>query len=175
MPISSDKENKWVIVGRIGRVYGIQGWIKVISFTEPFTNLCQYNPWHLDIENSWKPFSFTACKPHGNNLIVQFPECNNPEQAKKYVNASIAIKRNQLPELQENIYYWTDLYGLAVYNKQGNYLGVVDYIFPTGANDVLVIKGTEKEHFIPYIYNHFILAVDLIEQKMLVDWDGEYL
>ncbi len=85
----------------------------------------------------------------------------------------IAITRDQLPEPEDDEYYWVDLEGLSVTNLDGITLGVVDSIMETGANDVLVVKG-EKERLIPYVMDEFVHAIDLDAGTITVDWDPDF-
>ncbi len=164
--------NKNVIIGRFGSVYGIQGWLKVISFTQPMTNILHYENWLINRASSWQPITITASKLHGKHILVKIADCTTPEQARQYTNIDIAISRGQLPTLTESEYYWADLEGLSVVNQQGIELGKVSHVFATGANDVLIVKG-EKEHLLPYI-KQVILNINLAEKTLLVDWDENF-
>ena len=85
----------------------------------------------------------------------------------------IGIPREALPEADAGEYYWADLIGLDVVNKQGELLGTVKALFATGANDVVVVQGGEKERLIPYIES-VIVSVDLERRRMVVDWSLDY-
>lgn len=158
-----------LVIGRIGAPYGIHGWVKVISFTEPRENILNYRPWLLSINGAWQPIDWIQGKPHGAGIIAQLAGYNAPETVRQLVNADIGIERAQLPELPAGEYYWADLEGLTVVNAQDVTLGTVAYLFATGANDVIVVKG-KKEVLIPYI-PQVVLAIDLEQQLMRVDWE----
>lgn len=164
-----------VIVGRIGAVYGLKGWLKINSYTTPKENICNYKQWlihnnHLD---QWEKHEHIDVRPHGKTLIAKLPQCNDCDTARSYTGAQIAIYRHQLPTLDEGDYYWSDLIGLTVYNQDDVCLGTIKQLLETGANDVLVIRG-EKEHLIPYIPNTFVLNIDLEKKTMHVNWDPEF-
>ena len=89
------------------------------------------------------------------------------------MDCEIAVPREQLPELAENEYYWSDLQGLTVVNLDGIELGEVSHLFETGANPVVVVKG-ERERLIPYIWGQAIRDVDLQAGRMIVDWDPDF-
>jgi 16S rRNA processing protein RimM len=165
-------DEKFVIVGRLGRPHGIQGWMRIISFTEPEESILNYPEWFIARGDLWEPIELEEYKLQSGMILVKFPGCDNPEQARLYTNANIAITRDQLPSLDENDFYWTDLEGLTVINKQGAELGVIDHLFATGSNDVMVVKGV-VEHLVPYI-KHVILEVDLKNKRMLVDWEEDF-
>ncbi len=165
---------KAIIVGRLGAPFGVKGWVKVNSFTEPFENIFRYQPWLLSAdEKTWHSVKFEACKQQGNGLIVKFADCNDRDAAKLLTHQVVAISSEQLPPAAENEYYWADLEGLTVITKNNDVLGKVDRIMSTGANDVLVVCG-EKEYLIPFVQQHYILSVDLAAQTITVDWDPEY-
>ena len=85
----------------------------------------------------------------------------------------VVVKRETLSELDEDENYWIDLIGCAVINNEDIYLGHVQHILATGANDVLVIKG-EKEYLVPYILNDYILNIDVHSKKIRVNWDHQF-
>jgi 16S rRNA processing protein RimM len=165
---------RFITVGTIGRPYGIHGWLKINSYTEPYTNILSYCPWYIFDGHSWQNTSVDDCKLHGKHIIAHFLDCDTPEQAKYLVNHQIGIKHAQLPKLSENEYYWTDLINLQVYNHHQQFLGTVDRLFATGANDVLVIKNAKREYLIPYVLTHIIINIDLVNKLIVVQWEEDY-
>ena len=163
-------ENNKVIIGRFGRTHGIRGWLKVISFTDPFDNIFHYKTWRVEHNGRWQTINIEDRKIHGNSLIVKMNECETPEQAREYTNDLIAINREELASLEEGEYYWTDLIGLRVVTVKGVNLGTIDSMLETGSNDVMVIKDDEHEHLLPY-RNDIVKSVDLENKMMVVEWD----
>lgn len=161
-----------IVIGHFGQSYGIKGWIKVNSHTDPVDNIIMYRQWQIYHHGQWQTAEITDIKRQGNVIIAKLANCHTPEEAKLYTNDAIAIFRHQLPPLTPEEHYWVDLIGLQVINHQGINLGVVDHLFETGANDVLVIKG-DKQRLVPYIQN-VIQSVDLIEKKIIVNWDADF-
>ena len=84
----------------------------------------------------------------------------------------VGILKSELPKLDANTFYWSDLIGLNVENKLGISYGVVDTMMETGSNDVMVIKG-KSDILIPYLPD-VILNIDLNTKKILVDWDEDF-
>lgn len=163
-----------VIVGRIGKRYGVKGWVKLHSFTDPITNILNYQPWLIkDKNNNWREIATEAIKPHGEGIVAKFAEIDSPETAKAFVNIEIAVPRDQLPKLEQNEFYWHDLIGLNVVNQQNEHLGKVSQLLATGANDVLVVDG-DKEYLIPFLFDKFILDVDQTKKQITVDWDTAF-
>lgn len=172
----------WIIAGKVGRPFGIHGFLKIYSYTEPVTNLLDYQPWYLKSGRhnpQWQPIAIAEAKPLGKGLTARFAECDTPEQARIYVNHLIGIKRSQLPTPKADQYYWADLLGLKVYNTENVYLGEVVEILETGANDVLVVKKIVKNQataplLIPYVLKKIILNIDLDAKMLLVDWHEDW-
>lgn len=160
----------YVTVGRVGSPYGVRGWLKVQPYTESDTSLLEYSPWYIAKQDSWEILAIEDKKTHGNGIIIKLTGIESPEEARLLTGKLIAVLRSQLPHLKKDEYYWSDLEGLTVINKHGDILGTVIYLMETGANDVLVVKGT-KEHAIPYLPGSVILSVDLIKKEIHVDWE----
>lgn len=175
MTTNKDSET-WVNIGRIGRTYGVQGWLKIDSYTENFVDVLNYSPWYLTSStispqpNDSMQVVIEAGRAHGKGVVAKIPGYDSPEHARQLIGKLIYIKKTQLPPLSPNEYYWSDLIGLKVINKQGDLLGKVKYLIETGSNDVLVVQG-DKEIAIPYLTGTVILAIDLDAQEMIVDWE----
>jgi 16S rRNA processing protein RimM len=163
-----------IIVGRLGAPHGLQGHLKLVSYTQPRDNIFQYQSWLIQRNQQWQPL--TTLPEHQvrhQKLLVRLPDCHDCDQARAYTNAFIGIYRHQLPELTSDQYYWSDLHGLRVINQQDEDLGTVDHLLATGANDVLVVKG-EREHMIPFVLHQYVLKVDLAAGRIDVDWDADF-
>jgi 16S rRNA processing protein RimM len=163
-------DDDYIVVGKIGSTYGVKGWLKIISFTQPLAGILGYPLWHIEDGHGWKPVKPQAGREHGKGLVVHLPGLDNPEVARLQTGKKIAIQRAQLPSIAENEYFWTDLEGLTVINHDDQVLGTVIYLMETGSNDVLVVKG-EKEHAIPYLLDDVILSIDLTKKEMRVRWE----
>lgn len=162
-----------VFLGKINGLYGIHGWVKVFSYTDPLTNIFNYSTWQLCQQGRWQTVTVYEGQVQGKGLIARLAGCHTRDEAACFLGAEIAVDRAQLPPLMEGEYYWADLLGLKVFNQQGVFLGEVDYLLETGANDVLVLKG-ESERLIPFVLEHVILAVDLTQKILQVDWDEDF-
>jgi len=163
-----------VDVGKISGPYGIKGWLRVMSYTEPRENILSYSPWLLGKKNgNFSEWRVEEARLHGKGLIIKFENIENPESAAKLSGLTVAIVRDQLPEAAEGEYFWADLIGLAVITITGFNLGEVDYLIETGANDVLVVKG-ERERLVPFVQGDVIKNIDLKERIITVDWDPDF-
>lgn len=162
-----------VILGRIVGLYGVKGWLRLHSFTSPIQNILKYQPWQIGDGTSWKRLQLESGKVQGKGLVIKLQGIDDRDQAADFLGSEIAITREQLPALRPNTYYWTDLQGLRVRTHEGIELGVLDYLFETGANDVMVVKG-ERERLIPWIRDQVVLQVDLDEGFIEVDWNPDF-
>jgi 16S rRNA processing protein RimM len=197
-----DQASEKVILGRISGVYGVKGWLKVFSYTDPMEAIVDYSPWYIRTESlkpghrnsrPWTQVKLEAGKRHAKTVIAKLEHCDDRDAAMSYVGTEIAIENRQLAELSgDNEYYWRDLIGLRVINQQGIELGVVKSLMETGANDVLVVvsdivpgsgsgsgheEGKNKEtveSLIPWTMNNAIIAVDLAKGVIEVDWDPDF-
>lgn len=148
----------------------MRGWVKVFSYTDPLTNILNYSTWQLCQRGQWQTVTVAEGQLHNHGIIAQLVGCQDRDQALAFVGADIAVDREQLPPLPPGEYYWHDLVGLTVLNRDGISLGQVTHLLATGANDVLIVSG-DRERLIPFLPEQIIDAVDL-EQKLLhVDWD----
>lgn len=162
-----------LVVGQVSGVYGVQGWVKVYSYTKPRENILNYNPWFLKLGGEWRQVAVETGKVHGKGVIVRLENTIDRDQALALRNADIAISRGQLAELEEDEYYWSELVGLQVVNLDGVTFGHIDSLFETGANDVIVVKG-EEERLIPFLQPNVVRKVDLEAGVMTVDWGEDY-
>lgn len=131
-----------VVVGRIAGAYGVLGWVRLVSYTDPPENLLDYRPWLLGNGTLWRAVSPATGRPHGDGFIAQLRELSSREQAQALAGTLIAVPRSALPALdQDDEFYWRDLVGMVVFDRAGQELGVVDHLLATGAHEVLVIRA----------------------------------
>ncbi len=162
-----------VPLGRVGGPYGVRGWVRVVSGTEPPERILDYGPWLLGNGGGWRTVEVLAGRPHGKGLVVQFAECTDRDQAAAFAGLEIAVPRSALDEPEEGEYYWADLVGLEVVTTEGDALGTVDHLIETGANDVLVVRG-DRERLIPFTPGHAVVEVDLERRRLTVAWDPAF-
>jgi 16S rRNA processing protein RimM len=159
-----------VILGRIGAPFGVLGWAKVNSFSEQPKTLLQYTHWQLGQRGAWRAVRVLDARIHGEHLIARLDGCADRDAASRLTGADVAVFRDQLPQLAEGEYYWTDLEGLRVVRLDGEVLGLVESLLATGANDVLVVRG-DRERLIPFLLGTVVIEVDLEGGVLRVDWD----
>jgi len=166
-------EQQHISVGKISGVFGIKGWVKVFSFTDPRENILTYSPWLLQKGDQTKAVNVVDGQLQGKTIVAQLADINDRDQAASLMGWDIFITQDQLPKAAKGEYYWSDLIGLQVETIDGVQLGAVDSLLETGANDVIIIQG-ERERVIPFLQGQTIIKVDLDAGKIVVDWDPDF-
>ena len=164
-----------VLVGRFVGLYGVHGWLKIESWTEPRLGIFAYQPWLLGAAPDEEVgIAGATGRVQGKGMVAQLPGIESREQAATLVGRDIYVARSSLAPAATGEYYWTDLEGLAVFTLEGQTLGRVSHLFATGANDVLVVRDGERERLIPFVQGPVVKSVDLAAQRVLVDWDPDF-
>lgn len=178
----ADKESNLIDVGRIAGVFGVKGWLKVISHTEKEENMLRYSPWWLKTRHGFKAFEVDDHKFRKGGLIVHFKGLDDRDEAAQFNLVNVAVERSQLPELEDGDYYWRQLIGMKVISEYegGTFLlGQVSTMMETGANDVIVVQPSpdsvdDRERLLPYVLKEFILEVNTDTGCIHVNWDPEF-
>jgi len=161
-----------VILGRISGLFGVRGWVKVYSYTEPREAVLEFDRWLLSGRNGWQEATVAEGQRHGKTVIVRIDGYDDRDQAAGLIGTEIGVPRDELPETDDDQYYWSDLEGLSVVHRDGTELGKVKYLLETGANDVMVVKG-DTERLIPFAMDKVVLGVDLAKGEIRVDWEWD--
>lgn len=162
-----------VAVGRIVGLHGVRGGVRIESWTEPRDAIFNYQPWLLKLHGRELVVEASALV-RSERIVAALEGIDDRDQAAALMAAEIFVRRSQLPELPDGEYYWVDLEGLLVTNREGQELGRVQRLFDTGANAVLVVHDGRRERLIPYVSGHYVLAVDLAAGTLRVDWDADF-
>ncbi|MCP4299977.1 MAG: ribosome maturation factor RimM [Gammaproteobacteria bacterium] len=161
-----------IVLGRISGVFGVKGWVKVFSYTEPREAVLKYESWLLGREGQWQSAKVAEGQRHGKTVVVRIDGFEDRDQAATLVGTEIGVPRDELPETEDGRYYWSDLEGLRVVRSDGSELGKLAYLLETGAHDVMVIKGDE-ERLVPFVKDDVVIDVDLAAGVITVDWDWD--
>jgi 16S rRNA processing protein RimM len=170
--LTPHSDEKKLVVGKINGFFGVQGWVKIFSYTEPRKNILEYKPWYFFDDGAYKAIEMTTGREQSKTIVAHVKGIDNKDQAAQLIGKSLYIDKDQLPQLDDDEHYWHELAGFHVINKNGTELGVVDYLVDTGSNNVLVIKG-KKEHWIPYI-DPYLVSIDKQNRVISVDWDENF-
>jgi len=168
-----------IVVGRITSAYGIRGWVRVFSYTDPLEGILQYTPWTLVRGRQQQTIEIEAGRRQGKGLIARPAGFVDRDQAEALAGWEIVIDKAQLPPLGAGEYYWHELEGLGVVTASGDRLGVIDHLLETGAHDVLVIRADagsvdDRERLVPFVLDDIVKRVDLEEGLVTVDWETDY-
>ncbi|GAB6095079.1 ribosome maturation factor RimM [Desulfatiferula olefinivorans] len=161
--------NDYILIGKVSGIHGLHGNLKVYSYAES-TDL--YEPGiPLVLRPSSapeRPVTVRSAKPYKKGLLLTVDGIDDISAAEPFKGADILIARHLLPEPDEDEYYWFDIIGLAVVSVDGQALGVVESIFPTGSNDVYVVRNRNEERLIPALES-VIVGIDLDSGVMTVN------
>jgi len=171
-------------VGRILDAWGVKGWFKVLPYSADPEALFSSKRWFLlPAEKGSKTFhgvgllKIREAKNHADTVVACAQDVGDRNAADSLRGARIFIARSSFPSVQKDEYYWVDLIGLAVVNRQGASLGQVRDLLTTGPQTVLVIEqlqdGKRVKIMIPFVAA-YIDDVNLGEQRILVDWQADY-
>ena len=163
-----------ILLGKIVGVFGVKGWVKLQSHTEPREALFDYLPWVLRQRGTERIVDKIEGRAQGRGLVASFPGFDSRDAAEALIGTEIWVDRAAMPKPRKGEYYWVDLENLAVQTIDGLSLGRVSHLFATGSNDVLVAVDGERERLIPFLPDSVIKRVDLEAGLIVVDWDPEF-
>ncbi|MDH4462738.1 ribosome maturation factor RimM [Acidovorax sp.] len=173
-----------VEVGRIADAWGVKGWFKVLSHSSTPEALFAAKTWYLQpSERGAKTFTGTVllsirqAKDHSDTVVAWAQGIDDRNAAEALRGARIFVPRSSFPSTTDDEYYWVDLIGLAVFNREGVALGEVRELMSTGPQTVLVLgyeeDGKAQERMIPFV-SAFVDKVDLPARRITVDWQPDY-
>ena len=165
-------EDETICVGRIIGAQGVKGWVKVFSDTSPRENILSYSPWKIQTGGRMQTVEVSG-RLQGKNVVVKLDGVDDRDAAIELVGSKIYILPEQLPNLDEGDFYWSDLIGLEVESLQAEPLGIIETMMATGANDVMVLQG-DRERLIPFVMDDVVREVDLANNRVVVDWKPDY-
>jgi 16S rRNA processing protein RimM len=173
-----------VEVGRITDAWGVKGWFKVLPHSASPEALFSSKRWYLQpTERGVRTFEGTLllrvreAKDHSGTVVAHVQEVDDRSAAEALRGARIFVPRTSFPTAGTDEYYWVDLLGLDVINREGMALGQVADLLSTGPQTVLVLAyeadGKSLERMIPFVAA-FVDAVDLPGKRITVDWQPDY-
>lgn len=165
--------SKRLIVGRISGVYGLKGFVRVFSETEPRGAIAGFPQLWVERADRWERLEVESGRAHGRGVVLKFRETASRDEAQALIGCTLAIERDWLPPPHEGEFYWADLQGLRVETVEGQPLGRIEGFIETGANDVMVVQG-ERERLIPWVRGRYVTDVDLEAGRIQVDWDPDF-
>ena len=175
-----------VEVGRIADAWGVKGWFKVLAYSASPEALFSSRRWYLQpSEKGARNFEGTRllrikeAKEHSDTIVATAHDIPDRNAAEALRGARVFVPRTSFPTAAQDEYYWVDLIGLEVVNREGVPLGQVRDLMSTGPQTVLVIEqageggGKPQERMIPFVAA-FVDGVDLAGRRITVDWQPDY-
>ena len=162
-------------LGAVGAPFGVRGWFKVRSDTDPPEALLEYPVWSLALRNECREFEIQSSGRTSGQLTVKLRGVDDRDSAANLTGAAILVRRDLLPPMGEKEFYRADLIGCEVETSTGRSLGTVQYFVETPAHALMVVVGPEgsgrAEVWVPAVADH-IRRVDLNARRVIVDWEA---
>lgn len=170
-----DTSVEYIPVGKISGAFGVKGWVKIYSFTDPRENILSYSPLYLSRKDDWVEVKVVDGRVQGKGVVMSLDGVTDRDQVLPLVGGELAIAKTQMKPAGKDEYYWSDLIGMSVVNLHDEPLGQVESLLENGAHDVLVVVNKEKaERLIPFVLDDIVELVDLKNKIIRVDWELDY-
>ena len=179
-------------LGRVLDAWGLKGWVRIQPHSADTEALFASDTWFLQPPEARFVRGFDAfvggvrvavaeIKVHGDGVAARFEGLTERNAAEALKGVRIFLPRRAFPATPEGEHYWVDLIGLAVFNREGESMGLVRDLMPTGPNSVLVLAYTEvvdgkeqaAERMIPFVAA-YVDEVDQKARRITVDWQTDY-
>jgi 16S rRNA processing protein RimM len=176
-------------VGSVVDAWGVGGWLKVLPHSADPQALFSSKRWYLKPRPAASPAGQQTASPvlllavreareHAAVVLARVDGIEDRDAALALRGAQIFVPRSSFPTPGSDEYYWVDLLGLQVVNREGLNLGTVSGLHPTGPHSVLVVEGLEPDgrttqRMIPFV-SAYVDSVSLQERRILVDWQPDY-
>lgn len=168
----SQREEELICVGHVLGAHGIKGWVRVFSNTSPRQNITSYGPLLLEGDEGLQQKKVKG-QTTGKHVLAKIEGIEDRDSAEALTGRKLYISKHQLPQLQADEYYWSELIGMSVENTSSEPLGTVESLLETGADDVLVVQG-DRERLIPFVLGQIVTQVDRENRSIVVDWQADY-
>ena len=152
-----------MIIGKVVSTHGIHGWLSILCFAYPPENLKSYDTMII-FNNAKTKINITDIKIMPKKVIIKIKDYDSINSSENILGKDILIDKSEMAALSEGEYYWSDLEGLQVFTSKEEYLGIIDFIFNNGSNDVLAIKHNDKYSYLALIKDN----ITLISNKKIV-------
>jgi 16S rRNA processing protein RimM len=188
--IAADIPTDGIALGRLQGAWGVKGWSKLQPFSGDADVLLSAKTWYLlapvgQYAKTFKAFegavrvAVAQCKTHSGGLVVQFDGIDDRDDVHALKGAEVWVNRSEFaPLTSDDEFYWVDLIGCEVVNRQGEVLGQVQEMLSTGPQAVLCVTTSPTEdpklqRLIPFV-GQYIDGVSLADKRITVDWLPDY-
>jgi 16S rRNA processing protein RimM len=164
----SGESSSLIELGVVGAPFGVRGWVKLRSFTDPPERLLQHRSVQLRLGSAWTAYQIEASGRSGGQLTAKLAGVDDRDQAQALRGAQVGVPRSELPQRDDKDFYRADLIGCEVVNLAGIRLGTVLHFVETPAQVLMVVRG-DQEYWVPAVPQH-LRRVDLQARRVVVDW-----
>lgn len=162
-----------IVLGKIAGTFGVQGWVKVSSYTEPLDNVLQYPVWQLRRGADWSAVEVSQGRVTGKGVLAKLKGFDTPEDARVLVGTELGVWRQEMPPTLPGEYYLSDLEGLEALNASGEPLGTIDHFRTTPSATVVVVRSKGRpEQWVPFVKER-IVQIDLAAGRVVLDWPAD--
>lgn len=165
----SGESSSLIELGVVGAPFGVRGWVKLRSFTDPPDRLLQHRSVQLCLGGVWTAYRIEASGRSGGQLTAKLSGIDDRDRAQALRGAQVCVPRSELPQRDDKDFYRADLIGCEVVNLAGVRLGTVQHFVESPAQVLMVVRG-EQEYWVPAVPQH-LRRVDLQARRVVVDWD----
>ena len=156
-------------IGQIVNSYGLKGQMKIVPFTDDITRYSDLKTIYIDMNKQLKEFKIEQVKYHKNNVLIKLEGIDDINDTEQFKNCYVKVDRKNAVELPEDSYFIVDLLGLEVFTEDNTLLGKIVDVFPTGSNDVYVVKDELGKQILLPAIGEVIKNVDIPNKKMIVN------
>jgi 16S rRNA processing protein RimM len=167
--MSSGDSSALIQLGFVGAPFGVRGWIKLRSHTDPPERLLEHRSLQIGREGAWRTFRIEASGRSGGALTAKLAGIEDRDQAAALRGFAVCVPRAELPQRDDKDFYRADLIGCEVVNLAGMTLGLVQHFVETPVQALMVVRG-EQEYWVPAVPQH-LRRVDLKARRVVVDWE----
>lgn len=160
--------NEFLEVGQIVNYYGIKGFLKVVPFTDDITRFDDLKTIYIEKNKKLEEKEIEEVKYHKNLVLLKLKGIDDINDTEQFKNCILKIDRKDAVELPDDTYFITDMIGMNVYTEENKLLGTLIDIFPTGSNDVYVVKDELGKQILLPAIGEVIKNVDVKEKRMTV-------
>jgi 16S rRNA processing protein RimM len=165
----SDDSSALMQLGFVGAPFGVRGWVKLRSHTDPPERLLEHRKLQIGRDGAWHTYRIESSGRSGGALTAKLTGIDDRDQAAALRGAEICVPRIELPQRNDKDFYRADLIGCEVVNLAGVGLGIVQHFVETPAQTLMVVRG-EHEYWVPAVPQH-LRRVDLQARRVVVDWE----
>lgn len=159
---------EYIEIGQIVNTNGLKGIVKVNPFTDDISKFEDLKYIYIQLKSELKKVKIEQVRYNKNQVLLKLEGIDSIEEAEKYRNFYLKTEKKSQEELGEDTYYIVDLIGIDVYSSNDEHLGRIEDVFPTGSNDVYVVKDNLGKQILVPAIAEVVKKVDLKNKKMVI-------